>query len=183
MSDLSLDDLIASAQADPADDSGAMNEIVRRFDGLARRIGSGISSRADVEDDATQEARIGLMVAIRKHRVGTPGFPAYARKYMRFAALRFVTASASSEVSVDPRDEFWLGPDLAPSTPSTDGEVYDLLTVLTAEQRRVAVARYVANDTVTEIARSLNVSVPAVSQRLNTIHRALRPMITAAVAA
>src|SRR5262249_49703131 len=120
--------------------------------------------------------------AVRKHRVGTPGFPAYARKYMSGAALRFVT-SGRSEVVVDPHDEFWTGPDVAPTALNTDVEIHDLIRALDADQRRLTAARYIANDTVTEIARGLNVSVPAVSQRLSTIHRALRPVITAAVAA
>jgi len=182
MGDSSLDDLIAVAQANPTDDGGAMNEIVRRFDPLAQRIGRSVSARPEVQDDAAQEARIGLMDAVRKHSLGTPGFPAYARKYMRGAALRYVT-SGRSEVAVDPHDEFWTGSDVAPAMPGTDVEVHELVAILTPEQQRLTVARYIANDTVTEIARSLNVSVPAVSQRLATIHRALRPVVTAAVAA
>lgn len=182
-SHLSLDDLIASAQADPADDSEAMNEIVRRFDGLAWRIGRTTSPRTDVQDDAAQEARLGLVRAVRNHGAGTHGFPAYARQYMRGAAYRFVTGVSRPDVTVDPHDEFWSSPAESYTTVTTVVEILDVFSVLTAEQRRVAVARYVANDTVTEIARSLNVSVPAVSQRLNTIHRALRPVITAAVAA
>jgi RNA polymerase sigma factor (sigma-70 family) len=181
MSDSSLNELIAIAQANRTDDGGAMNEIVRRFDLLAQRIGRSVSARPEVQDDATQEARVGLMDAVRNHRLGTPGFPAYARKYMYGAALRYVTSSRS-DLAVDPHDEFWTVTAIAPATPDTNLEVYELLAILTPEQRRVAAARYVANDTVTEIARSLSVSVPAVSQRLATIHRALRPVVTAAVA-
>lgn len=182
-SEPSLDDLIVTAQADPADDSVAMNEILRRFERLVQKICRSISADPHVLQDVAQEARLGLVKAVRAHRVGTFGFPSYARRYMRGAALRFVASLAKPEIAIDPQDEFWSGLDVQATQAPTAIEIIDLFGVLTLEQRHVALARYVANDLVSEIASGLGISVPAVSQRLGTIHRALRPAVEAAVAA
>jgi RNA polymerase sigma factor (sigma-70 family) len=178
-----LDDLIATAQADPADDSVAMNEILRRFERLAQKICRSVSADPHVQQDVAQEARLGLVKAVRAHHGGTSGFPSYARRFMSGAALRFVTSLAMPEATCDPQDEFWTDPDVEAMQSSTAIEVIDLFRVLTPEQRRIAVARYVANEMVSDIANSLGISVSAVSQRLNTIHRALRPVVEAAVVA
>lgn len=178
-SELSLDYLIATAQADPADDTVAMNDIIQRFEPLVQKICSSLSADPHVQQDLAQEARLGLVRAVRAHRPGTSGFPSYARRYMRGAALRFVVSSTSREVAVDPQDELWA----IPVTTATPTEVTDLFGVLTRDQRRVAIARYLGNALVAEIATDLGTSPSAVSQRLSTIHRALRPIMVAAVAA
>ncbi len=179
LSEPSLDYLIATAQADPADDTVAMNDIIRRFEPLVQTISRSLSTDPHVRQDLAQEARLGLVKAVRAHRPGTSGFPSYARRYMRGAVLRFVGSYTSREAALDPKDEFWA----IPVTPVALTEITDVFAVLTPDQRRVAIARYVGNDRMTEIATDLGTSPSAVSQRLRTIHRALRPILAAAVAA
>jgi RNA polymerase sigma factor (sigma-70 family) len=178
-SDSSLDHLIATAQADPADDTVAMNSIIRRFEPLVQTISRSLSTDRHIQEDVAQEARLGLVKAVRAHRLGTSGFASYARRYARGAALRFVGSSTSREVAIDPQDEFWT----IPVTTAGPTEITDVFGALTPDQRRVAIARYISNDRVSEIATELGTSPSAVSQRLSTIHRALRPILAAAVAA
>ncbi len=55
-----LVDLISRAQKDPSDNSVAMNKIIRRFDRLAVKIGRQLTPDWMLQDDLTNEARMGL---------------------------------------------------------------------------------------------------------------------------
>lgn len=182
--DAPLDDLIIAAQAEASDDSSAMDAILSRFKPLVLSIGRSLTRDWSYQDDAAQGARLGLVKAVRGHKVGTHGFPAYAKRYMYGSALRQLQAMQSSDTCVDPMDFDWADTvprDAAP--PDTTFEVVDLVSVLTPEQQAVTVAYYIDDLRLDDIAVVLNISKPAVSQRLNTIHRTLRPVVEMAVAA
>lgn len=181
-SDLSLDDLVVAAQT--TDDSAAMAEILMRFEVAATAIGRSLTTDFHLQQDAAQGARIGLVKAVRRHRAGTPGFPAYAIRYMKGGARRIVAAMrASQETCADPLEPGWQDelPREAPLAPTC--EVVDLLSVLRAEQRALVIAHYVEGMLLTEIADAMHVSRSAVTQRMRTIHRVLRPFVVEAVAA
>ena len=55
-SDHSLDDLVAAAQVEPADDTDAMAEILRRFDGAATSIARSVTPDRELQQDAAQAA-------------------------------------------------------------------------------------------------------------------------------
>jgi RNA polymerase sigma factor (sigma-70 family) len=191
-SSTSLDDLIAAAQADPADDTVAMAEILRRFDGTTWAIANNATSEWNLRQDAAQGARLGLVRAVRAHTPGIEGFTSYARLYMKGEARRAVESMRTVEIACDPNVL------LKPPAPARPGvirqrnvqvdvqelfEFETVLDVLTAEQRDIVCDRYLGGRTVTDIARGLGISVPAVSQRLKTIHKVLRPAVLKAVAA
>ena len=83
-----LDKLIADAQRHSNDDTPAMNEVVKRFEGLTMRLSRSMTRSFDLQDDLANAARIALVQAVRNHDQSRPGFPAYAEKYMRGAVLR-----------------------------------------------------------------------------------------------
>ena len=62
LSEPSLDQLIATAQADPADDTVVMNDIIRRFEPLVQTISRSRSADPHVQHDLAQEARLGLVL-------------------------------------------------------------------------------------------------------------------------
>lgn len=181
--DESLDNLVATAQAAATDDTAAMAAILGRFDDLALSIARSLTSDWSLQQDAAQGARLGLVRAARSHRVGTPGFPTYAKRYMKGAALRTLTAMLGTETSVDPADYEWLERPQRDAVPETTVEVVDLITVLTPEQQIITKAHYIGDVTFGGIARALGISKPAVSQRFATIHRALLPVVEGALAA
>jgi len=181
--DQSLDNLVAAAQSAATDDTAAMAAILNRFEALALSIARSLTSDWSLQPDAAQGARLGLVKAVRAHRLGTPGFPAYAKRYMKGAALRILTAMHSQDVSVDPIGYLFV--DRAPRDERTDTivEVIDLIAVLTPEQQAMTTAHYIGDVSLADMARDLGISKPAVSQRFTTIHRALRPVVEAAAAA
>jgi RNA polymerase sigma factor (sigma-70 family) len=181
--DESLDSLVAAAQAAATDDTAPMAAILTRFEGAAWAIACSLTSNWCLQQDAAQGARLGLVNAVRSHNLGTPGFPAYAKRYMRGAALRAVLAVQGEERCVDPQEHVW--PDVPPrdAAPDTTFEVVDLIEVLSAEQQAITKAHYVGDARLSDVAQDLGISVPAVSQRLATIHRALRPVVEEALAA
>ena len=83
-----LQGLLENAQSEPQDDSPAMNEIVRRFEGLAQKIARSLTADEFLQGDLANEARIALVKAVRRHDSSQPTFPAFARLYMRGAAIR-----------------------------------------------------------------------------------------------
>ena len=187
-SEPTLDDLIRAAQADPADDSAAMAEILKRFAGAIAATANSVTGEWNARQDAAQGARIGLVKAIRKHAVGTVGFTTYARRYMRTEAVR--TCLSMSARALPSSDD-----DHAPSTrPITRRQTWiaaepqaftieSVAALLDPTQSGILTERYVEDRQLAEIARDLGVSVPAVSQRLKTIHKLLMPVLTEAVAA
>lgn len=189
---VSLNDLIAVAQEDATDDTAAMAEILRRFDGTIWAIANSATSEWNLRQDAAQGARLGLVRAVRAHTPGIEGFTSYARLYMKGEARRVVECMRTAEIACDP--EVLLEP-WASARPGVIRqrdvrvdvqEIFEFETVievLTAEQRDIVRDRYLRDRTLTDIARRLGISVPAVSQRLKTIHKELRPAVLEAVAA
>src|SRR5215217_4806042 len=87
---VSLEILVSEAQADPSNDSTAMNDLLGRFERLAQKIGQSVAFTGHVRDDAINAARWGLVQAVRAHKPGTSGFPTFAKLYMRGEASRRV---------------------------------------------------------------------------------------------
>jgi RNA polymerase sigma factor (sigma-70 family) len=181
--DESLEDLISVAQADPADDTAAMGEILRRYEGIVLAVARSVTGDLYLQQDAAQGARLGLVKAVRAHTLGTPGFASYAWKFMRGAARRLVISMGTEDVSTDPLAPVEEDGKPTVATIDTTFELVDLVKVLSPEQQGVALAYYGADLRVAEIAQHLGISKPAVSQRLSTIHRALRPVFEEAMAA
>lgn len=181
--DESLDDLVIAAQTAATNDTAAMAALLKRFEGLTLSIARSLTNNRSLQDDAAQGARLGLVSAVRAHKPGTPGFPAYAKRYMRGAALRVLMAMQATETMIDPADYEWLEKPPRDAALDSTLEVTDLFTVLTAEQRVIATAHYLEDVSVSDLARTLGVSKPAISQRFATIHRALRPVAEGALAA
>lgn len=186
-SEPSLDDLIRAAQADPADDSTAMAEILHRFEAAITATANGVTREWNARQDAAQGARLGLVKAVRKHTLGTAGFISYARRYMRTEAVRTcvampIKAPSSAGDILQPvrpgvRRWTWAAPEPKPFT------IESVSVLLDPTQASILSDRYVHDRTMMEIARDLGVSVPAISQRLKTIHKVLVPTLIKAVAA
>ncbi|MDX6452578.1 MAG: hypothetical protein QOH16_2627 [Gaiellaceae bacterium] len=177
----SLASLIAQAKTSTCDDTPAMNEIVRRFEPLARRASRTITSRASLFDDLANAARFGLVRAVRRHDPSVPGFASYAARFMTGAARRELSGwirpfddeswendGNMLETVGGAADESEIVDRLAPWG---EGAVAEVVGALTSEQRRIVGQRYVHDASLAEIAATTGTSVPAVSQRLSTIHR------------
>lgn len=181
--DPSLESEVSAAQSAKADDTAAMAVVLTRFEGLAISIARSLTSDSSRQPDAAQGARLGLMRAVRAHKVGTPGFPSYAARYMRGEARRVLAATWGKEVFIDPSDYEMLDEPAHSRASDTSFEFIDLLSVLKPEQRAIIKAHYISGAGLGEIAGALGISKPAVSQRLATIHRNLRSVVETAVAA
>lgn len=187
-SDASLDDLILAAQADPSDNSAAMAAILGRFSASITATANSVATEWNARQDAAQGARLGLVKAVRKHNVGTAGFYSYARRYMRTEAVRICRAMGLGTLSLDPSLPRTIGrPGVRRQVPSAAEPkaftIQSVVTLLDATQASILTERYVYDRELAEIARGLGVSVPAISQRLKTIHKALTPVLAEAVAA
>lgn len=187
-SDPSLDDLIRAAQADPADTSTAMAEILNRFAGMIAATANSVTGEWNDRQDAAQGARIGLVKAVRKHTIGKAGFVSYARRYMRTEAVRtcmVMTAKAPKRNHDAPkssdrpgaRRQRWTAPEPKSFT------IESIAPLLDQTQARILSERYLYDREMADIARDLGVSVPAISQRIKTIHKNLLPILARAVAA
>jgi RNA polymerase sigma factor (sigma-70 family) len=187
-SDLSLDDLIRAAQADPADTSTAMAEILDRFAGMIASTANSVTFEWNARQDAAQGARLGLVKAVRKHSVGRAGFISYARRYMRTEAVRTsiaMTGNAPKPNNDVPERSERSGARRATRTapepkPFT---IESICTLLDPTQAAILSDRYLHDREMSDIARDLGVSVPAISQRLKTIHKILTPVLAEAMAA
>lgn len=191
-SDQPLDELIASAQAAMADDSEAMAEILCRFDAAIWATANSTTAEWNLRQDAAQGARLGLVKAVRAHKPGTEGFKSYARLYMKSEARRVVQYMAGVDIARDP--EVFVEPSASdrpvvvrqckvPAEDTVAFEFETVIEVLTIDQQSVVRGRYLHDLRVADIARDLGISVPAVSQRLKTIHSVLRPVLIEAMAA
>jgi len=188
LSDPSLDDLIRAAQADPTDNSAAMAEILDRFAGMIAAAANSVTAEWNDRQDAAQGARLGLVKAVRKHTVGTAGFITYARRYMRTEAVRTSVAMTSRAPKPDQdrpvrsvrpgaRRQAWTAPEPKAFT------IESISALLDPTQAAILSDRYVHDREMSDIAHALGVSVPAISQRLKTIHKILMPVLAEAVAA
>jgi RNA polymerase sigma factor (sigma-70 family) len=188
-SGLSLDDLLRVAQADPADNSAAMAEILDRFAPMITATANSVTAEWNARQDAAQGARLGLVKAVRRHTVGTAGFISYARRYMRTEAVRTSMAMTGKpapkpDLGASERSErrggrrqTWTEPEPKAFT------IESISALLDSSQAAILKARYVHDREMSYIARDLGVSVPAISQRLKTIHKILMPVLADAVAA
>jgi RNA polymerase sigma factor (sigma-70 family) len=183
-SDDQLDELIEEAQADPRNDSPAMSEIVRRFDGLAKKEARRLTSDDHLRGDLANCARVELIKAVRRHDPSRQGFPSYVRICMRGAAHRALRSSKSwgrgdpnVKVAVtdfsDPESEP-LVPRIIPETETSvwgDGQTAKAVATLSPTQRDLLEMRYVSDRTLSEISQTTGTTVSAVRQRLETAQR------------
>jgi RNA polymerase sigma factor (sigma-70 family) len=185
--DPSLDDLIRAAQADPADSSAAMAEILKRFAAMIAATANSVTAEWNARQDAAQGARLGLVKAVRKHTIGRAGFITYARRYMRTEAVRTSMAmtgrapkfdqDASERSERSGARQTWRAPEPKAFT------IESISAMLDPTQAAILSDRYLHDREMADIARDLGVSVPAISQRLKTIHKILMPVLAEAVAA
>lgn len=172
--------LVAEAQAESGDDSAAMDEIVRRFEGLAMKIARSLTDCPHLRQDLANAALIGLVKATRRHTLGMSGFIAFSMRYMTGAALRerkMWTTPTLREDAIGDEVEQGL-----PSTPAVE-ECTDLgtpwevtreaVSTLNERQQDLLTLRYVADFDLADIAVIEGTSVSAVSQRLRTAHKAI----------
>jgi RNA polymerase sigma factor (sigma-70 family) len=179
--------LIQIAQANPDDDSIAMNRIVGRFEPLTNRLSRSLASYPHLRDDLANAARAGLVQAVRHHDPGRPTFPAFARVYMRGAALRerarLVRQIGPGTERLDPElPEPGAGMEervLVRLAPWGDGRVAVAVANLAPEQQEIVHLRYVDDAPLDTIASIIGTTKSAVSQRLATIHRQVEREIAA----
>ncbi|MGZ4326033.1 MAG: sigma factor, partial [Solirubrobacteraceae bacterium] len=90
---LAHDQLVDAAQHG---DAGAQEELVRRFEPLVQRVVWKLRLPPGCErDDLAQEARVGLLSAIRAWRPARGPFPAFADRCVANQALLALKATAA----------------------------------------------------------------------------------------
>jgi DNA-directed RNA polymerase specialized sigma subunit len=183
-----LGDLITEAQTFGQADERAITKIVWRFEGLTRKIGRQVANGRPYRADVENAARFGLTRAVYRHRGNTRTFAAYARLYMTGAARqevgRWLEPDDCSPVELDdakPKDLMSIVPvdELADHGGWGSGDTADAITMLDEGRQRLLVRRYIDDADLTTIATEAGTSVSAISQRLSTIHRHLRPVLAA----
>jgi len=176
----SLPELIEAAQYTDLDDSRAMNEIVRRFEPMTRRLSRTMATCPYLQEDLANAARYGLVRAVRRHDHRAAGFSAYAERFMKGAAFRErqrqqVTAAVDIDAVhlqlADPADA--ESAMLDQLSPWGDGPISDAIGGLSTEQQELVAQRYLEDGQLEEIAAASGTTVSAVSQRLATVHRRL----------
>jgi RNA polymerase sigma factor (sigma-70 family) len=181
--DKDLVDLITQAQAASADDSSVMNALLRRFSPLASKIAQALTDDAALRDDLANAALIGLTRAVRHHDLGREGFVTYATRYMRGEARRELERWVATPKAL-PIDHPAVLALPAPADSSGsgwgDGRVAGVVATLSRPQQRLLHLRYVEDAPLKLIAAAGGTSVPAVSQRLATAHRAVARLLSAA---
>lgn len=180
---VSLDGLIEAAQFSDLDDTPAMNEIIRRFQPLARRLARQTTKSEHLHDDLMNAARIALVKAVRRHNPQQVGFPAFAETYMRGAARReyqrwLPPVTENDGNSGSPFEPLMDEEDPADIViyrfaPWGDAAVAAAMDKLSPAQQRITHLRYVEDASLERIAGESGTTSSAVSQRLSTIHRAL----------
>lgn len=187
----SLDAVLAAAQASESDDSPAMNEVIRRFEPLAKQLSRSLTEDPYLRDDLANAARMALVRAVRRHDLERAGFPAYAKQFMRGAVIREYRSwiTPSVEITLDDElthttrgeaDVYETESDvLNRLAPWGDGALADAVQGLAADQRLLAERRYVDDEDLSTIAAATGTTVSAVSQRLSTIHRRLELALAA----
>jgi RNA polymerase sigma factor (sigma-70 family) len=179
----SLTTLLRVARSTEVDDTLAMNEIVRRFEPLAKRIAGGLSKKSpDLFDDLVNAGRYAVLKAVRKHDLSRRGFPAFAEQHVRGAINRTVLRLLRERgelVSLDVPEEVASARDDVGQAddrlaPFGGGRIAVSIAQMQPDQQEMLVLRYVYDAEMKEIACLLSVSVPAVSQRFATMHRKIR---------
>ena len=183
-----LGEMIADAQRHSSDDAPAMNEIIRRFEGLTMRLSRSMTRSLDLQDDLANAARIALVRAVRHHDQSRAGFPAYAEKYMRGAVLReyqkwilpeiphaeLVEAAAQMHEFEEPQEQI-----VDQLAPWGAGPVAAAIDQLNPSQHQIVSLRYAEDASIASIAKLTGTTPSAVSQRLATIHRAVTHALAA----
>jgi RNA polymerase sigma factor (sigma-70 family) len=182
-----LDDLVLRAQGDPDNNSLAMNEIVRRFDNLAVKIGKQLTPDWMLQEDLSNAARWALTRAARKFKGGS-AFAGYAKTYMVGAAKRELTqwkrtAAPNGSKPLHELDEIDGAEEVDHSVVDNimyqavmdapepldrtwgSSRLMQIVSNLSEPQLQVMEMAYVEEMSVTEIAAWQNVSVAAISQR------------------
>jgi|SRR5579884_2414807 len=168
-------------------DDAEINEIVLRFEALARSLSRSLTNCPHLQQDLQNAARYALVQAVRAHDGREYGFSAYAARYMRGAVLRRYRALSPTEQPA-PTDSIVYdklrSPDVADavietSSPWGDGVVAGVIADMKPDQLRIAILRYVEDASLAEIATETETSVPAVSQRLATIRRTVKRALAA----
>jgi len=176
--DAPLVDLIDEARSVESNDAAAMNELVRRFEPLARSVVGRMQPNRNDYEDVLNGARWGIICAVRKHDGRAEGFTSYVTRYMRGEAFRALERVTSRDLL--PGDEALSEPSAQPAEP----DVPDVpLHALSIDQRDLLHRHYWQDQTYAGIARCDGVSLSAIRQRMMTIHRVLRPLVVEAVAA
>jgi RNA polymerase sigma factor (sigma-70 family) len=176
-----LAELITAAQSDDRDDSQAMNEIIRRFDGKARRIAAAVCLREANRDDVADAASLALVRAVRGHDATRQGFVTYALAFMTGAARReSIRLAYSAETCFDdahlaaaidnPRRRQTAGR-MAVDVSWGSGPLSKIIVSLSASQQQLLDERYVRDLDLAQIAQMHGSSVSAVSQRLGTVYK------------
>ncbi len=181
-----LDDLVAAAQDAPADDSPAMNELVRRFQKRAMFMATMLTRRTALHDDVAQAALIALTKAVRRHNRGRAGFLAYARLYMLGAAKRELMRWAEPVPESLSEPAIWAAA-CAVAAPQQPVGVHcwgysrtaEVVAALPEGQRALLTKHYIDDVSVTLIALKAGTSVPAVSKRLAKCRRAVAARLAA----
>lgn len=176
---MSLTSLIKTAQASDADDSWAMNQIIRRFSPLARRLVRLTGANRNLGDDLENAAYVALVVAVRRHDPQRSGFPAFAEIYMRGAVWReyhrLLPSKAPADMPMSNRSLPTKGDlekeSLERLAPWGDGELAKAISGLSMRQKRLVKRRYIEDAPLELIASEDGTSKSAVSQRLATVHR------------
>lgn len=191
-----LQSLLEDAQSEPEDDSPAMNEIVRRFEGLTQKIARSLTADEFLREDLANAARIALVKAVRRHDSSRPTFPAFAESYMRGAAIRelVIWSRTSGEADETPLQIPLTTTDLAERLPVADqpeveglvqlapwgdGQAAEIVESLDEPRLHLLKLRYVEDAPLAAIADDAEVSVSAISQRLDTIHRRIAAALAA----
>lgn len=197
LSHAELDDVLMAAQQDARDNSPAMNEVLRRFKPLAVRISRMHSSCPHDQADLVNECLRVTVSAVRRHKIGTPGFPNFVKLYMRGAAHRKIRQERRDRSELGDRRLVALGEHVEHDASASDllavddlviariggpwgqGSLANSIRSLTAEQEQLLRMVYVGGLTVKEIAAQLGVTSSAVSQRMATVLRLIKDRMAA----
>ena len=190
-----LGDVLKVAKASPSNDSPAMHEMVRRFNPLAQRIARSLTACTELREDLANAARTALPRAVRRHELERPGFPSYAEKFMRGAAIRElqrwtdtadasvcgapVTLVALEDMTTCEEEKLAVTPDFGSGSVWGDGDVDRAVSNLSPSASQLLYRRHVEDATLRDLAAASGTSQSAVSQRLGTIHRAVARLIAA----
>jgi RNA polymerase sigma factor (sigma-70 family) len=171
--DASLEDLVDAAKADPSNSSIAMNEIVVRFDPLAKKLASLLTRDYHLQQDIANDARYGAVLAVRAHKPGTPGLAAYIKVTMRGEAHRAIGRNTEEHETVKADDSpVWTGTrNLVEEASVIDSDLGLITEDLSGDQRVLVLKRYIIGDSMSDIAHEAGTSVSATSQRFKTIHK------------